>query len=98
MSTISFFSRRAQKSNGPTDAEAPQEGDIAVEDLESVWKTILRVQTVAPEDNLFELGGTSLHAMLLASHVERLDATLNLVGFLEMPTFEGLCTNITRAS
>jgi aryl carrier-like protein len=101
MSTISFLSRRARKAASTTgDAGAPgqePEQDIDLEALEGIWKKTLRVDRVSPDDNLFELGGTSLHAMLLASQVERFSATLDLVGFLETPTFDGLCANIRVA-
>lgn len=96
MSTISFLSRRVKQGTSTSTDGGPPEPEIDIEALEGIWKKILRVDTVSPEDNLFEVGGTSLHAMLLASHVERLSATLNLVSFLETPTFDGLCANITR--
>lgn len=98
MSTISFLSRRAKQATSPGDDGASPESEIDIEALEGIWKKILRVDSVSPEDNLFEIGGSSLHAMLLASHIERFSATLDLVGFLETPTFEGLCANITRAA
>lgn len=99
MSTISFLSRRAKKGDqSSTDEAAPQEPEIDIEALAALWKKILRVDDVSPEDNLFELGGTSLHAMLLASQVEKLSATLELVAFLENPTFDGLCANITLST
>jgi len=97
MSTISFLSRRAKNGASPSDEDASPGSELDIEALEGIWKKILRVDNVSPEDNLFEIGGTSLHAMLLASHVERLSATLDLVSFLETPTFDGLCANITRA-
>jgi aryl carrier-like protein len=98
MSTISFLSRRAKKGDHAGDETAlPPDPELerALASLHEAWKKVLRVDSVAHDDNLFELGGTSLHAMLLASHVERLPATLDLVGFLERPTFDGLCANIT---
>jgi aryl carrier-like protein len=97
MSTISFLSRRAKKGPSTTNDDQTGEPEIDVEALEGIWKKILRVDSVSPEDNLFEVGGTSLHAMLLASQVERFSATLDLVGFLEAPTFDGLCANIRFA-
>jgi aryl carrier-like protein len=99
MSTISFLSRRAKKGEqSGTDENASPEPEIDIEALESLWKRVLRVDNVAPEDNLFELGGTSLHAMLLAAQVEKLSAKLELVAFLENPTFDGLCANITLSA
>lgn len=99
MSTISFLSRRAKHGATPSDADhGASAGQLALEDVEAMWKRILHVEDVSPGDNLFEVGGTSLHAMLLASTIERMSGSLDLVRFLENPTFDGLCANITISS
>lgn len=100
MSTVSFKSRRAQsgqQSSGEVH-ETENESGVDVESLAAVWMSTLRVATVAPEDNFFEHGGTSLHAMLMASRVEsQLSAELSLVAFFEKPTFAGFCESVRAA-
>lgn len=39
--------------------------------LTSIWKKILKRETIHPTDNFFELGGDSLSAMLLTSEIEK---------------------------
>jgi acyl carrier protein len=66
-----------------------------------IWKKILRVDEVKPEDNFFEIGGGSLHAMLLASRVLKATGVeLPMDKFFDDPTFGALsktvCANLAQ--
>ena len=109
MDTVPFTARRStDKSSRQQPSTADQtdvgfigEGDAHATEvvaLGDIWKKILRVEDVRWEDNFFESGGNSLHAMLLASRV--LKATgiqLSLAAFFDDPTF-GTLVKAVRAN
>ena len=100
LSTVSFQSRRNKKLGGEAegddvDALVGVSGELE-EALAALWTSVLKVESVSVDDNFFEVGGTSLHAMLIASRVEeQLDAEMSLVDFFDSPTFAGLCHSVT---
>jgi acyl carrier protein len=95
--TVSFESRRAKRDERETIPQAPElrrSADVGV--LERLWCAVLKVAEVQPSDDFFELGGTSLHAMLIAARLdEEYNAELSLVDFFDNPTFNGLCNAVT---
>jgi aryl carrier-like protein len=95
-------SRRKQPSTADqSDGALVEEGDVGATEvvaLGDIWKKILRVEDVRREDNFFESGGNSLHAMLLASRVlKATGVALSLAAFFDDPTFDALVKAV-RAS
>lgn len=100
MSTVSFQSRRAKNQENdttdPFEAESAHLSQPVHSALSALWMSVLKVSSVQSDDNFFQLGGTSLHAMLIASRVEtQLDSEMSLVDFFRDPTFKGLCQSVT---
>jgi aryl carrier-like protein len=101
LDTDPFSARRsADKSHGTQPSvERRTDGTVIVQGNEpaevavvaDIWKNILRVDAVRREDNFFEMGGSSLQAMLLASRVLKATGVeLSLSIFLDDPTFGAL--------
>jgi polyketide synthase 12 len=63
------------------------------EQVAAVWQEYLGVDRVGVHDPFFELGGTSLVGMAIATRLERdLGVTLPAASLLERPTVAGLAT------
>ena len=89
--------------NGKVDRQALPEPDIVRPDNEAVsiteprtnvekilagiWSSVLGVPSVAIHDNFFDLGGNSLHAMMIISRVvSALKFEISVLDFFELPT------------
>ncbi|MEJ2417656.1 MAG: phosphopantetheine-binding protein [Exilibacterium sp.] len=101
MKTISFKSRRNTQAKGETreivGAEYHEISPEAMETIKNIWKSILRVESVSSDDNFFGLGGTSLHAMLMASQLEEeLSLELSMADFFDDPCLKSInhCVNL----
>ncbi|KPV60903.1 hypothetical protein QJ48_02835 [Paenibacillus sp. A3] len=67
--------------------------------LRRLWADILHVQSVAAEDDFFQLGGNSLKAMkLLAALQKQFDKKLQLRSLFERPTIRHLSSLLDAAS
>ena len=67
--------------------------------LGEVWADVLGVPEVAPDDDFFELGGSSLHAMRIVATVEELYATeLSVRALLDAPTVAGMAGAVVDAT
>ena len=65
--------------------------DDAVKELTELWEEVLGVRPIRPDQNYFELGGTSLLAVFLFAQIEkRFDVELPLSTLIEAPTIAGL--------
>jgi hypothetical protein len=68
-----------------------QAGAGRMDQMVSVWKEVLRVPEVGPDDDLFELGGHSMTAALLVRRINKsFDASLPLVALYRNPTVRGV--------
>jgi amino acid adenylation domain-containing protein len=64
--------------------------------LASIWGEILALNELGVHDNFFDLGGTSILAMQLVFHVEKIfGANLSLKAFFESPTINDLSRSIS---
>ncbi|HEY0682983.1 MAG TPA: amino acid adenylation domain-containing protein [Steroidobacter sp.] len=64
----------------------PAHGEIE-ETLAQIWKELLHVEQVAPQDDFFELGGHSMSALKMVAHVcNRFEIPLQVQGVLRNPT------------
>ena len=62
--------------------------DTVARNMHALWKTVLEVEDVAPDDNFFALGGDSLKAMALMVHIEEsFSMSLDPVEIFETPVF-----------
>ncbi len=63
-----------------------------------IWRDILRVDEVGPDDDFFSLGGDSLQAVqMLAAVDEVLLAPVDFPDFIDVPTVAGLAAAVERA-
>ncbi len=84
---------RTSASSDPRPPRTPLEGDLA-----ALWREVLGVDHVGPDDDFFALGGDSLLATQLAARARaslRLD--LSLLGLFETPTLAGLAGALESA-
>ena len=71
----------------------PQTG--VQETLTAIWSSVLGVQSVGIHDNLFDLGGNSLHAMMIISRaVSTFGTEVAIPDFFELPTVSHLAEMI----
>jgi hypothetical protein len=100
MATVSFLSRRAKNQTNNKGIKSDDSTINIIDDtdakvLRDAWNLVLKTNTIDPEDNFFALGGTSLHAMLMASKIESSSQfSIDLVKFFDQPTFFGLLNSI----
>jgi nonribosomal peptide synthetase DhbF len=70
----------------------PADAAIAV-DLMELWKQLLRVSNLEPDDDFFQLGGNSMLVVrMLGTVSSRFGVTLDVVRFLQRPTIRTLST------
>lgn len=68
-----------------------------IKEIKIIWMEVLNIEVFTPQDNLYEIGSTSLHAVMVASQIEQsLGYGLELVTFLETPTFTHLIGCLTN--
>lgn len=67
-------------------------------ELVQLFEELLEVDDVAPEDNFFDLGGSSVLALRLLLEIDkRWGVTLSLIDVLHNPTAESLARCLTDA-
>jgi Non-ribosomal peptide synthetase modules and related proteins len=95
--------RAAQESNGhagtsgpsATEPDVPVVGTSIETKLASIWSEVLSVQQVAPNDNLFDLGGHSLLITRIISRIRnffQIDVPIH--AFFETPTVAAIAGRI----
>jgi acetoacetyl-CoA synthetase len=78
---------------------AVPEGAPTAERLRAIWEAVLGIESLADDDDFFEVGGTSLLAVRLFHLIaERLDRELPLSTLLEAPTIAELAAVIDDPS
>lgn len=71
------------------------QADTRMETLAEIWKEVLQVPQIRPDDDFFALGGHSLLALRLLSETRaRFDATPTLQLLFKQPTFAGFAAAI----
>ncbi|MDQ6841675.1 MAG: phosphopantetheine-binding protein, partial [Actinomycetota bacterium] len=66
--------------------------------IAALWREILELEDLGPEDDFFELGGDSLAAVrMLAAIEDRLLTQIDFVAFLDAPTVASLAAALQRA-
>jgi amino acid adenylation domain-containing protein len=80
--------------------KAPPVGRDALEQLVAeLWREVLGVRSIRPDDHFFDLGGSSLIALQLRTRVkERLGVLLPIHALVENPRFTQLLAAVRRAS
>ena len=62
----------------------------------SMWANLLGCDAVAPNDDFFEIGGTSLMALKLVHTIKtKYSANIDLEAFFESPTVEALAAMVS---
>jgi len=91
---------RAQPRMAPHDAEAGPEAprDALHDELLAIWRAALRHDSVGLDDNLFDLGGTSLTvAQIQATLATRLGRPIPIVALFAHPTIRRLAGLLAEA-
>lgn len=77
--------------------ERSRDGDWIQLELLDIWKNLLGLAAIGPEDNFFQLGGDSLVAIQLVAQIqERFGITLSLRQLLDGPTVVQIAESISR--
>ncbi|MEU4086733.1 amino acid adenylation domain-containing protein [Streptomyces aureus] len=76
-----------------TDPDAP--GVRHRETLAGIWKEVLRLSEVGHDDDFFELGGDSLHAIRVVDRARRAGIAITPAQFMANPTIAGLAAVAT---
>ncbi|WP_192797382.1 non-ribosomal peptide synthetase [Psychrobacillus glaciei] len=72
-----------------------EEQDILFKKISNIWKEVLGISTIAPDDNFFEVGGHSLLlAKLLGKIEDEFDVSVPLREVFETPTMNGMAKKI----
>jgi acyl carrier protein len=67
-------------------------------ELKQLFEELLEVDDVAPDDNFFDLGGSSVLALRLLLEIDkRWGVTLSLIDVLHNPTTESLARCLAEA-
>ena len=85
--------RRALAQLGPVSQASHARADLseAEQRMLDLWKTVLDLQEIGPDQNFFDLGGHSLLAAQLMQKVRRsFSSTLTVAALFEAPTIRGL--------
>jgi thioester reductase-like protein/amino acid adenylation domain-containing protein len=90
---------RSRQEDAGTVARLPERAPRSEKEalLTRIWEGVLRLDEgeVLPEDDFFDLGGHSLAAAQLSSHVEQgFGVHVSMPLFMEDPTLAGLCDSI----
>ncbi|MEU6189635.1 amino acid adenylation domain-containing protein [Nocardia sp. NPDC047038] len=76
---------------------ASADSGAATGDLAALWREVLKIDEIGPNDSFFVLGGTSLQAIRLLDLVhQRLGVRVPLVRLLDEPTLSALATVIAE--
>lgn len=102
MDTVSFISRRTKKTQRLQDTTAAGvDHELSAEELQvlvDVWKTILDQDDASIEDHFFEIGGTSLDAMMMSARLKKLlGVQISLTAFFDEPTLGMLYEEVRLA-
>lgn len=89
----------APASAGTPETEAPAEvPDKVYEEVAAIWRKVLGIDDIHPDDDLFDLGGHSLTITQIIAQVhQRLGVELDLDTFFETPTLAGLVQEVRTA-
>jgi amino acid adenylation domain-containing protein/FkbM family methyltransferase len=85
----------------PGEEPAPAKAAIvlrpAEEEVAQVWRLVLGVEEIGPDDDFFALGGHSLHATRVIARLRRLGADLPLRDLFDAPTVRALARRMEAA-
>jgi len=88
-------STRTARPSIETPLAAP--GDEIEKELMEIWCEVLKLIEIGINDNLFDLGGDSLHMTMIASRVrQRMNVEVTFGNFFEDPTIKGLASAVRR--
>jgi acyl carrier protein len=84
-----------QELNPPRLAGSPLRGNGLAEIISSVWREVLRLQSVGTDDNFFELGGDSLQLIEAHAKLEKLIAqAFSITDLFQYPTVASLAAHL----
>jgi len=87
----------AQQSTEPRATTLGASCDEATNELTQIWQDLLGIDSIAPDQNYFDLGGDSPLAVQLFARIEkRFHVKLPLATLFEAPTIEGLAQILGR--
>jgi fengycin family lipopeptide synthetase D len=79
-----------------TEYEAPR--NIVEEKLAEIWQQVLKIKKVGIDDNLFQIGGHSLKAIVISSKISKeFNKELSVSEIFRMPTIKELADYIGKA-
>jgi aryl carrier-like protein len=79
-------------------ADAAGRRELLTRHLSALWREVLRVDVVRPEDDFFALGGDSIMGLQMASRAAALGLRLGLKQLLDHPTLGGLASALAASA
>ena len=68
---------------------------LPINEIETIWKEVLQLDFINPDDNFFEIGGDSLASLVLISSVNKILKLQLKVGYIiENSIFQNFCSNL----
>ncbi|MCB2198611.1 amino acid adenylation domain-containing protein [bacterium] len=91
-----LLEERAKTERSSTESKVAQPLTNTEERVAAIWKEVLRVASIGPDDNFFDAGGHSLSLMKVRSKLEsEFSTTLDTVVMFTYPTVAGLARYLT---
>lgn len=98
---VVLLSSRDQQPSIPAPATGVAAEDIAelVQQIAAVWKAVIGTDTVKPNDNFFDAGGSSLLALQARERLEKeLGTPIAPTDMFRFPTVEALASHLCRST
>ena len=87
---------RSLRSTAPASAQMPANETEAV--LLDIWRTVLDRDDFGPQDNFFDFGGDSVHAISIASRASRAGLSVSALDILTKQTITSVATEIQKSA
>lgn len=87
--------RRTSVVDTQRDSSAPAADPELVRLVTALWRDVLEIDEVGPDENFFELGGRSVHVIQVHSRLEKLiHRDIPVVSMFHYPTVRSLCRHL----
>ncbi len=82
----------------PANAARPPAADDREEQLRRVWREVLNLEAVSPDDDYFAIGGDSLRALTIISKAKAVGVELTMMDLMRHRTIRRICAARLKAA